>query len=149
MVAKNHMEMIVMVKLDHMKVKEIHMAITMIAMVKKAMGMVAKAMVEETIMVAITIMIIITHMVQVVMDKREKVMEVKDQDMDMVKESRMVQTDIKQINTIMMIAMVKKDMVLITMVMDIPHIDQVMEITMDMASHMTIAMKDNHIKCFK
>jgi hypothetical protein len=148
-------KMIAMVKEIRMAITMIvmvienHMAMTMIAMVRKVMDMVAKAMVKETIMVAIMIMIIITHMVQVVMDKREKVMEVKDQDMDMVKENHMeAHTDIKQINTIMMIVMVKKDMVQITMEMGIPHQDMVMEITM--VNHMVKAMEDDHIiKCFK
>jgi len=143
-VKESHMEMIVMVKFADMAVKEnhteSHMEMTMTAMVRKAMVMVAKAMVEETIMVAITIMII--HMAQVVMDKREKVMEVTDQDMDMaVKENHMEAQ-------MAIIVMVRKDMVPITMEMDIPRKDMVMEITMDMACHMAIAMEDHHIKFF-
>jgi hypothetical protein len=137
-VKESHMEMIVTVKFADMAVN--HMEITMIAMVRKAMDMVAKAMVEETIMVAITIMII--HMAQVVMDKEEKVMEVTDQDMDMaVKENHMEAQ-------MAIIVMVRKDMVPITMEMDIPRKDMVMEITMDMACHMAIAMEDHHIKFF-
>jgi len=126
-VKESHMEMIVTVKFADMAVN--HMEITMIAMVRKAMVMVAKAMVEETIMVAITIMII--HMAQVVI-------EVKDLDMA-------AQTVTEQRNTITMIVMV-----LIAMATDILRKDMVMEITMEKAYHMAIDMEDNHhIKCFK
>jgi hypothetical protein len=115
-----------------------------------AMDLAEEVMAQKPVMVAImTMMIIITHMVQVVMDKREEVMRVVDQDM-VAKEIHMEpQMDIEQRNTIMVIVMVRKDMVLITIVVDILHQDMVMEMVCQMVCQMAIVMEeDHHIKCF-